>query len=80
MCLFEDNYYVKSFFPSREYLKSESLDKRKQSLDLGGWSDHTPKDIPVQTNSSDCGVFTCMVRIRGVRIRGVRIRGVRTRG
>ncbi len=47
----------------RDYLISESLDKKKESLDMSGWTDVIPKDIPRQENSWDCGVFTCMVRI-----------------
>ena len=48
---------------NRDYLNSESLDKRKEPLDLSDWTDVIPKDIPCQENSWDCGVFTCMVRI-----------------
>ncbi|KAL2917262.1 hypothetical protein HK105_203327 [Polyrhizophydium stewartii] len=44
----------------REYLKSESLDKKKTPIDLSDWEDYTPKNIPAQQNSYDCGVFTCM--------------------
>ncbi len=45
----------------RNYLKSESVDKRKMQLDLSDWHDSTPQKIPSQRNGSDCGVFTCMV-------------------
>ena len=31
------------------------------AYDLTGWSDNVPKDIPLQENGSDCGVFMCMV-------------------
>ena len=51
------------FINSREYLKHEHLDKKGSELHLSGWTDFSPKDIPAQTNSSDCGVFTCMVRV-----------------
>lgn len=44
----------------REYLKSESLDKKKVEFDLDGWVVEDVQNIPQQNNSSDCGVFSCM--------------------
>ncbi|RKP05940.1 hypothetical protein THASP1DRAFT_35243 [Thamnocephalis sphaerospora] len=43
----------------REYIRLESLDKKKQEFDLSGWTDYEPKDIPGQANGYDCGVFAC---------------------
>lgn len=42
-----------------EYLKQESLDKRKQSFGNEGWKLIERTDIPKQHNCSDCGVFAC---------------------
>ncbi len=55
-------------FPSllhhnRNYLTGELLDKRGVPVDHSTWQNCTPKDIPKQLNSSDCGVFSCMVRL-----------------
>ena len=41
----------------RQWLSDESLDKRKESLDLEGWVDHAPTHIPHQRNGHDCGMF-----------------------
>ncbi len=46
---------------NRNYLTGESLDKRGVTFDHSAWQNCTPKDIPKQLNSSDCGVFSCMV-------------------
>ncbi|KAJ3032135.1 UNVERIFIED_CONTAM: SUMO1 sentrin specific peptidase 1 [Siphonaria sp. JEL0065] len=44
----------------RDYLNSESMDKKKVPFDFTGWADFCPRDIPGQLNGFDCGVFTCM--------------------
>ncbi|KAI9364484.1 hypothetical protein DFJ73DRAFT_788926 [Zopfochytrium polystomum] len=44
----------------RDYLASESMDKKKKPFDFEGWTDYAPKSIPAQRNGYDCGVFTCM--------------------
>lgn len=41
----------------RKWLCDESLDKRKETLDLDGWTNHAPMDIPHQENGYDCGMF-----------------------
>ncbi len=38
----------------REYLEQESLDKRKEEMDLSDWVDFCPKDIPSQANGYVC--------------------------
>lgn len=43
-----------------EYLKQESLDKRKIEFDTNGWVMENVTDNPRQENGSDCGVFSCM--------------------
>ncbi|XP_031622803.1 sentrin-specific protease 1-like isoform X2 [Contarinia nasturtii] len=43
-----------------EYLKAESLDKKKVDLDMTGWKTENVRNIPQQENGSDCGVFSCM--------------------
>ncbi|XP_012286454.1 sentrin-specific protease 1 [Orussus abietinus] len=43
-----------------QYLKEESLDKKKKPYDLSDWKMECVKDIPQQMNGSDCGVFSCM--------------------
>jgi len=43
----------------RDYLNSESMDKKKVSFDMTGWKTASPKDIPEQLNGCDCGVFAC---------------------
>nr|XP_014340292.1 PREDICTED: sentrin-specific protease 1 isoform X2 [Latimeria chalumnae] len=44
-----------------QYLKQESLDKKKQVFDETGWKLTSKKsqEIPQQMNGSDCGMFTC---------------------
>lgn len=44
----------------QDYLREESLDKRKIALDLSGWSTENVTGNPHQENGSDCGVFSCM--------------------
>lgn len=41
------------------YLKEESLDKRKTPFDTSDWSFECVRDCPQQKNGSDCGVFSC---------------------
>ncbi|XP_030834892.1 sentrin-specific protease 1-like [Strongylocentrotus purpuratus] len=41
----------------RDYLKEESLDKRKEIFKEDGWTYSSGKDNPQQYNSADCGVF-----------------------
>ena len=43
-----------------QYLKDESLDKKKEQFDMEGWTKESVKDCPRQMNGSDCGVFSCM--------------------
>lgn len=43
-----------------QYLKEESLDKRKIPFDTSDWSIQSVRDCPMQENGSDCGVFSCM--------------------
>lgn len=43
----------------RNYLRAESLDKKKTEFDLSGWTEVMPKDIPEQMNGCDCGMFMC---------------------
>jgi len=47
----------------RRYLKDEHLDKKKESWDDAGWTDHTwtpqRNGTPRQRNGWDCGVFMC---------------------
>ncbi|EFA81103.1 sentrin/SUMO-specific protease [Heterostelium album PN500] len=44
----------------RRYLEDEMNDKSKKGvINLSEFTDYTPKDIPVQQNGYDCGVFTC---------------------
>lgn len=43
-----------------EYLKAESLDKKKVEFDMNGWTTENVRNIPQQENGSDCGVFSCM--------------------
>ncbi|XP_054003316.1 sentrin-specific protease 1-like [Hylaeus anthracinus] len=42
------------------YLAQESWDKKKVMLNMGLWNTYNKKQIPRQSNSYDCGVFTCM--------------------
>ena len=41
----------------RNWLCDESLDKRKETLDLAGWTNYAPMNIPHQENGYDCGMF-----------------------
>lgn len=43
-----------------QYLKDESMDKRKKAFDTSQFTIESVKDVPQQTNGSDCGVFSCM--------------------
>ncbi|CAO1410692.1 unnamed protein product, partial [Diamesa hyperborea] len=43
-----------------QYLKDESLDKKKEQFNMEGWTKESVKDCPRQMNGSDCGVFSCM--------------------
>ncbi|KAM8990264.1 sentrin-specific protease 1 [Ara ararauna] len=44
-----------------QYLKQESLDKKRKEFDTNGWSLLSKKsqEIPQQMNGSDCGMFAC---------------------
>ncbi|XP_044299081.1 sentrin-specific protease 1 isoform X1 [Varanus komodoensis] len=44
-----------------QYLKQESLDKKKREFDTNGWTLLSKKsqEIPQQMNGSDCGMFAC---------------------
>jgi sentrin-specific protease 1 len=42
------------------YLHEESLDKKKQPYVTSDWELKSSRNIPQQTNGSDCGVFSCM--------------------
>ena len=44
----------------RKWLCEESLDKRHEELNLDGWTDYAPMNIPHQKNGYDCGVFALM--------------------
>uniref|UniRef100_A0A1B0B6J7 Ubiquitin-like protease family profile domain-containing protein n=1 Tax=Glossina palpalis gambiensis TaxID=67801 RepID=A0A1B0B6J7_9MUSC len=43
-----------------QYLKDESMDKRKQPFDTSQFLIESVPDVPRQMNGSDCGVFSCM--------------------
>lgn len=43
----------------KDYLVSEHNDKKKSPYDVSDWELSHEKNIPVQLNGSDCGVFTC---------------------
>ncbi|XP_055603201.1 sentrin-specific protease 1-like isoform X2 [Uranotaenia lowii] len=43
-----------------QYLRDESLDKRKQPYDTSGFTKENMRECPRQMNGSDCGVFSCM--------------------
>uniref|UniRef100_A0A1A9UZJ2 Ubiquitin-like protease family profile domain-containing protein n=1 Tax=Glossina austeni TaxID=7395 RepID=A0A1A9UZJ2_GLOAU len=43
-----------------QYLKDESMDKRKQPFDTSQFIIESVPDVPRQMNGSDCGVFSCM--------------------
>lgn len=44
-----------------QYLKQESVDKKRKELDTNGWQLFNKKsqEIPQQMNGSDCGMFAC---------------------
>ncbi|NXN98509.1 SENP1 protease, partial [Rhinopomastus cyanomelas] len=44
-----------------QYLKQESLDKKRKELDTNGWLllSKRSQEIPQQMNGSDCGMFAC---------------------
>ena len=53
----------KEFFQAmRDYLEKESMDKKKKSFDFSDWNSDVinDKDLPLQRNGSDCGVFASM--------------------
>lgn len=43
-----------------QYLRDESLDKRKKPFDTSGFTKQNMHECPRQMNGSDCGVFSCM--------------------
>lgn len=43
-----------------QYLRDESLDKRKQPFDTSAFVKENMRECPRQMNGSDCGVFSCM--------------------
>lgn len=43
-----------------QYLRDESMDKRKIPFDTSDWTVESVRDCPMQQNGSDCGVFSCM--------------------
>jgi sentrin-specific protease 1 len=43
----------------RQYLQDEAQDKKGIKLDLLDWTDYQPREIPMQRNGYDCGVFAC---------------------
>ena len=43
----------------KSYLSAESRAKKRVDVDWSGWQLINVKDIPQQTNGSDCGVFAC---------------------
>ncbi|KAM0788029.1 hypothetical protein ACM66B_006228 [Microbotryomycetes sp. NB124-2] len=42
----------------RDYIAEEHRVKKGTELDLSDWIDYTDENVPQQSNSSDCGVFT----------------------
>ncbi|XP_041524730.1 sentrin-specific protease 1-like [Microtus oregoni] len=44
-----------------QYLKQESVDKKRKEFDTNGWQLFSKKsqEIPQQMNGSDCGMFAC---------------------
>lgn len=42
-----------------QYLKDESMDKKKMPFDTSDWVLECVADCPQQKNGSDCGVFSC---------------------
>lgn len=55
----------------KEYLQDECRDKQKRELDTSLWTSAVVRDIPLQMNGSDCGMFLC--RYAECLSRGVRI-------
>ena len=45
---------------SIQYLKDESLKKKKVKFDMSDWTTENIQDCPRQLNGNDCGVFSCM--------------------
>lgn len=43
-----------------DYLKEEYENKKNEKFNCSGWKLMTANDCPVQKNSYDCGVFTCI--------------------
>lgn len=43
-----------------QYLKDESMDKRKKPFDTKSFKIESVADVPRQMNGSDCGVFSCI--------------------
>ena len=43
----------------KRWLKDEFMDKKKLDVDVSGWEEYVPRDIPHQRNGSDCGMFMC---------------------
>lgn len=43
-----------------QYLREESLDKRKRPFDTSDFLIESVRNVPQQNNGSDCGVFSCM--------------------
>ncbi|XP_065338744.1 uncharacterized protein LOC135938758 isoform X1 [Cloeon dipterum] len=50
-----------------KYLEEESVDKKKVPYDTSKWKLIQEKEIPVQHNGYDCGVFACMFAEAGSR-------------
>lgn len=44
-----------------EYLQDEFEDKYNEKLDISDWQLINARDCPIQKNSYDCGVFTCII-------------------
>lgn len=44
----------------KQYLQDEYVDKKKKTFEFLGWNCECMKNIPLQMNGSDCGVFSCM--------------------
>lgn len=43
---------------NNRYMVDEARSAKKD-LDLSGWTDYVPADVPQQFGSVDCGVFVC---------------------
>ena len=39
------------------YIADEAKNKREETLDVSGWKQIAPTNIPEQKNGCDCGVF-----------------------